>query len=49
MYCKSIFILVIDTTFTSDNPLLFRKNLLGMIGKLTMAIDDRIRDKEKAI
>ena len=49
MYCKSIFILVIDTTLTSDNPLLFRKNLLGMIGKLTMAIDDWIRDKKKAV
>ena len=45
---KAYSFLVIDTTLTSDNPLLFRKNLLGMIGKLTMAIDDRIRDKKKS-
>ena len=28
IYCKTIFFLVIDATFPSDNPLRFRKSLL---------------------
>ena len=36
--------LVIDTTLTSDNPLRFRKNLLKKYIKVTMAINDKIRD-----
>ena len=36
--------LVIDTTLTSDNPLRFRKNLFKKYIKVTMAINDKIRD-----
>ena len=48
--CKKCFaipfsFLVIDTTFTSDNPLRFRCNLLEIILKLIMTIDDKIRDE----
>ena len=31
MYCKTILLLVIDDTLASDNPLHFRKNLIGKI------------------
>ena len=31
MYCQTIFALVTGTTFASDNPLRFRKNLLERI------------------
>ena len=34
--------LVTNTTLALDNPLHFRKNLLGRIGKLIMSIDDNI-------
>ena len=38
--------MVIATTFASDNPLCFRKNLLEGIQKLIMKIDDKIRDEK---
>ena len=38
--------LVIDATLASDNPSSFRKNLLVRIQKLTMAIDDKIRNEK---
>ena len=38
--------LVIDTTLPSDNPLCFRKNLLKIIQKLIMTIDNKIRDEK---
>ena len=37
---------VIDTTLPSNHSLCFRKNLLEKISKLTMAIDDKIRDEK---
>ena len=40
------FFLVIDTTFATDNPLRFRKNLVERIQKLIMTIDDKIKDKK---
>ena len=43
MYCKTIYsFFVIDAILTSDNPLHFRKNLLGRI----MTTDDKIRDEK---
>ena len=36
---------MIDTTLSSDNSLPFRKTLLERIQKLTMEIDDKIREK----
>ena len=36
---------VIDTTLAWDNPVRFRKNLLEIIQKLIMTIDNKIRDK----
>ena len=42
---KPYSLLVIDATFTSDNALRFRQNLLERIQKLIMTIDDKIRDK----
>ena len=41
---KPYLFLVIDTTLPSDNPLHFRKNLLGRILKVNMAIYVEIRD-----
>ena len=38
--------LVIDTTLALDNPLRFRKNLLEIIQKIIMTIDDKIRDEK---
>ena len=38
--------LVIDTTLPSDNPLCFRKNLLKIIQKIIMTIDNKIRDEK---
>ena len=38
--------LVIDTSFASDNPLPFRNNLSEGIWKLTMTIDDKIKDEK---
>ena len=38
--------LVIDATLASDNPSSFRKNLLVRIQKLTMPIDDKIRNEK---
>ena len=38
--------LVIDTTLASDTPLCFIENLLKKILKLTMIIDDRMRDEK---
>ena len=43
---KPYSILVVDTTLTSNNPLLFRKNLLERIQKLIMTIDNKIRDEK---
>ena len=45
MYCKTIFILVIDATLASDSFSSFRKNLLERIQKLIMKIDDKIINK----
>ena len=44
---KPYYFLVIDATLASDNPSLFRKNLLEVIWKLMtiMTIDDKIRKK----
>ena len=38
--------LAIDATLAPDNPSSFRKNLLVRIQKLTMTIDDKIRDEK---
>ena len=38
--------LVNDTTLASDNPLRFRKDLLGRIQNLILVIDDKIRDEK---
>ena len=38
--------LFIDATLASDNVLHFRHNLLEMIQKVTMTIDDKIRDEK---
>ena len=40
------FLLVNDTTLTSDNPLRFRKTLLKQIYNKIMTIDDHIRDEK---
>ena len=37
---------MINDTFASDNPLRFGENLLKIIKKIIIAIDDRIRDKK---
>ena len=37
--------MVIDTALTSENPLLFRKDLLERILKLIMTIDDKFGDE----
>ena len=46
MCCKTLFLLVIDTTLASDNCSRFRKNLLERIQNLIMATDDKIRDEK---
>ena len=38
--------LVIDTALASNNPLHFRKNLVEIIWKLIMTIDENIRDEK---
>ena len=38
--------LVIDNTFASDNPSGIRMNLIQIIKKLIMTIDDKIRDEK---
>ena len=38
--------LVNATTLASDNPLRFRKDLLGRIQNLILVIDDKIRDEK---
>ena len=38
--------LVVDTTFSSDNPLGFRKNPLKKIYNKIMTIDDQIRNEK---
>ena len=38
--------LVFDATLALDNPSRFRKNILQIISKLIMTIDDKIRDKK---
>ena len=38
--------LVIDTALPSNNPLHFRKNLVEIIWKLIMTIDENIRDEK---
>ena len=43
---KPYSLLVIDCSFVSDNPLRFKKNLLEIIQKLTMTIDDKIRNEK---
>ena len=43
MYWKPYSLFVIDTTFASDNPLYFIKNLSERIYKLIMRIDDKIK------
>ena len=43
---KPYYFLVIDCTPASDNPLRFRKNLLEIISKIIMTIDDKIIDKQ---
>ena len=39
--------LVFDATLALDNPSRSRKNILQIISKLIMTIDDKIRDKKK--
>ena len=46
MYCKTNFFLVLDAALASDNPSYFRKDLLEVIYKLIMGIDDKIRDEK---
>ena len=46
MYYKTILFLVIDDTLAKDNLLLIRKNLLAIIQKILMTIDDKIRDEK---
>ena len=46
MYSKTIFFFVIDTTFTSDKLLRFRKNIVERIQKLIMTTGDKIRDEK---
>ena len=46
MLCKPYSFLVIDTTLASDNPLRFQENLLEIIWKLIIKIDDKIRDRK---
>ena len=43
---KAFSFIINDATVASDNPSLFRKNLLERIWKLIMSIDDRIRDEK---
>ena len=43
---KPYFLLVIDTTFASNNPLHFRRNLLERIEELIMTLDDKIRHEK---
>ena len=43
---KNIILLVIKTNLASDNPLLFRKNLIERINKIFMTIDDKISDEK---
>ena len=43
---KTYHLLVSDTTFASDHPFSFRKNLLERIKKVSTAIDYNIRDKK---
>ena len=43
---KAFSFIINDATVSSDNPSLFRKNLLERIWKLIMSIDDRIRDEK---
>ena len=43
---KPYFVLVIDATLASDNPLHFRKNLVERIQNLIMTINDKIRDEK---
>ena len=43
---KQYSFLVIDTTLALDNPLRFRKNLLEIIQKIIMTIDNKIRDEK---
>ena len=38
--------LAFDATLALDNPSRFRKNILQIISKLIMTIDDKIRDKK---
>ena len=38
--------IVIDNTLASDNPSGIRMNLIQIIKKLTMTIDDKIRDEK---
>ena len=38
--------LALDTNLTSDNSLHFRKNVLEIIKKLIMPIDNKIRDEK---
>ena len=42
-----MFFLVTNTTLASDNHLCFRKNLLEIMYKLIMTIDDKIRDEKR--
>ena len=43
---KPFSFIINDATVASDNPSLFRKNLLERIWKLIMSVDDRIRDEK---
>ena len=43
---KPYFVLVIDATLASDNPLHFRKNLVERMQNLIMTINDKIRDEK---
>ena len=40
-HCEATYFLVTDTTLKSENPSCFRKDLLGIIQKLIMIIDDK--------
>ena len=44
MTTKPYSFLLINATFASDNPQDFRKNLLEIIKKLIMTVDEKIRD-----
>ena len=43
---KPFLFFVINTTFASDNPLRFRKNLSRKNIKITMTVNDKIRDEK---